>query len=416
MKNSNQADPIRNNPFGSSIEKVAPFALPAAKFGALQALRQHNILSRSSIADAIGYSASKITAVVNDLIEEGILVELEDGKSSGGRRPRNIGFNPQFGYVVTVTIGLTKLDIALVDFTEHIRIRRMIPINIKDGPDKIISSICQLVLDRIEQLSIPLGKIYGFGITVPGALDPATRTPFETPLMPGWGGYQINTIINQTFPYAAVVVEKDANAMAFGELRKGRGNDFQNFIYVKVGRHIDAGVILNSQIYYGANGRAGDIGQTQVDMLSQTGGIEIHPLNAVASGNALAQAAVAYASKFPNSMLASGNFDSLSARDVATAAIEGDELALYLIDRTGTAIGKALSNIVNFLDPELILIGGGVSNIGHQFLAAIRRSILDRSPSASTQDLQVELAPLGSEASLIGATALALESIFVLDT
>lgn len=416
MKSQNSVDNFLNNPFDKSSLPSAPFGLTTAKYQAVLSIRHHGALSRVAIADAIGYSASKITSVVNDLIKDNILEETQDGKSTGGRRPREISFNPTFGYIVAVNIGVTKIDIALVDFNEHIRIRRMLPINIKDGPDAILRMVCDFLMGRIEQLDIPVSKIYAFTVTVPGAVKPNSCVPYNTPLMPGWGDYQIDSVIRQNFPYAVVNVSNDANAMAYGELRKGDGIDDDNFIYIKIGMSLSAGIILHGAIYQGANGRAGDIGNIVVTT-PDVGGQSSHTtlLETLASGSAIAEQAHQATQLNTETILSEYSDDALTARDVGTAASEGDVIANRIIEKSGQIIGESLANLVTFFDPGVILMGGGVSNIGHQFLTSVRRSILDRSPSLLTQNLRIEIAPLGSEASLIGAIAMALESVFVLE-
>ena len=110
-------------------------------------------------------------------------------------------------------------------------------------------------------------------------------TLFDTPVMPSWGGYQIDSLIRESFPYARVFIENEANAMAFGELRKGEARSLQNLVYVNVGSSINSGIILNGQIYRGANGRAGDIGQMHVEHKRPgSDGEEVVPLGAVVSG------------------------------------------------------------------------------------------------------------------------------------
>lgn len=412
MKQKNSANHHTNNPFDQSVKHSAPFELSLAKYRTVTAIRKAGALSRIHIAELIGYSPSKITSVVNDLIADDILEETRDGHSTGGRRPREISFNPNFGYVVVVTIGVTKLDIALVDFNEHIRLRRMVPVNIKEGPDAILRLICDFVLERVDQLEIPINKIYAFGITVAGAVKPDSYELFDTSLMPAWGGYQLDNIIRQNFPSAQVLVENDANAMAYGELRKGAGREEDNFIYVKIGTSISAGIILNGQVYRGANGRAGDLGKVFVKASSLND--ETVALESVASGESIATQAT-HALKFDQQTLLHRYADEpLTAREVGTVASEGDAVANQIIQLSGQIIGEALANLVTFFDPSLILIGGGVSNLGHQFLSAIRRSILARSPSLLTQNLRIDIAPLGSEASMTGAIALALENVFVL--
>ncbi len=416
MKKPNNVGRMQHNPFEASPAPTAPFKLSPPKFLTVQAIRHSATLSRTRIAETIGYSPSKITSVVNDLIEDGILEEKREGPPTGARRAREIGFNPRFGYIVAVRIGFSKLDIALVDFTEHIRVRRMLPLPQPADPDTVLNEICRVVRERIDKLGIPLSDLLAFSIIVPGSVDTQTGTLFDSPLMPSWGGYQIDSLIRESFPYSIVLVENEANAMAFGELRKGGGRDLQNLVYVNVGTTINSGIILNGQIYRGANGRAGEIGQihTEIKSLASSGEGSV-PLESIVSGTAIAMQAGQMVRSGVETMLSHSDPDALTAREVGIAATEGDRIARQIIQRSGQILGETLANIVNYLDPDLVLIGGPVNDVAPAFLAAIRRSIWDRSPSLATQHLRIEVAPLGAEASIIGTIALALESIFVSD-
>lgn len=413
--NKRQSEQAQKSPFESTPARLAPFELPSPKYLTLTAIRQSGRLSRIRIAETIGYSPSKITSVVNELIAAGILEETDEAQATGARRTREIGFNPTFGYIVTARIGMTTLDIALVDFNERIRVRRLLPIVPQADPDSVLNQICRFVLERIDKLDIPISRILAFGITVPSSVDKQSGTLFDTPLMPSWGGYQIDSLIRETFPYAMVMVENEANAMAFGEFRKGRGKGLQSLVYVKVGTSINAGFILGGKIYHGANGRAGDIGHIHVQNGdSRDSAAETLLLESIASELSITHQAIQAVSGGKRTILSHYETDSLTAHDVAVVAAEGDGVAEGIIQRSAQAIGEVLASLVNILDPDLILIGGDVSEADPAFLAAIRRSILDRSPSLNTQHLQIEIAPLGREATILGVITLVLENLFVL--
>jgi predicted NBD/HSP70 family sugar kinase len=337
----------KKNPFSSSSSSVAPLVLTSPKFQALAALRQHGRLARIQIAEMIGYSPSKITGVVNDLIDAGILEETEDSSYTGGRRAKDLYFNPNFGYIVAAVIDADQLDLALVDATETIRVRRMLPIQTGDSPSRILDSLTQFILERLQKLGIPIEKVYGVGLSLPSPIDPRRGTLNDSAILPEWAGYQLESYLREVFPYAAVVLERDANAMAFAELRRGAGRSIGHFLYLNMGSAPGLGLIMDGRIYRGANGRA-------------------------------------------------GAFLDLQGSDA-----EG--------------IGRALAQYVNFLDPELILIGGDSEELGHSFLAAIRRNILDFSQSSSTEHLQVDLAPLKAEAKMTGIILLAAEQLFTVE-
>ncbi|MBZ0298296.1 MAG: ROK family transcriptional regulator [Anaerolineae bacterium] len=396
---------------------MAPFELSSPKYLTVSAIRQAGTLSRIRIAESIGYSPSKITSVVNDLIADGILEETGEVQITGARRAKEIGCNPRFGYIVVAKIGMTTLDVALVDFSERIRVRRMLSITPQAAPGTVLNQICRFVLERIDKLDIPLSDVLAFGITVPSPVEKQSGTLFDSPLMPSWGGYQIASLIRETFPYAMVIVENEANAMAFGELRKGSSQDLQSLVCINVGVSIHVGFILGGQIFHGANGRAGDIGHIHVQCdVSDDAGSETVLLESIASEIAITHQALQAVTAGKDTMLSHYDPDLLTAHDVAVAATEGDLVAQGIIHRSAHAIGEVLANIVNILDPDLILIGGDVSEANPTFLAAIRRSILDRSPSLTTQHLRIEVAPLGHEATILGMTTLVLENLFVIGT
>lgn len=374
------------NPFQPNIVPTTPIALSPVAYRTVQVLRQQGKLSRTHIADTIGYSPSKITGVINQLLESGIVEEQTHSSTyTGGRRAIDLFFKPDFGYFLAVTIDSDKLDIALIDFAEQTRVRRMLPIASNAQPSTILQSMTDFVLERLDRFAIPLDKLLGVGISLSGAINHTSGTPYNSSDLPGWGGYQIVSFIREIFPHAIVRVEKDANAMAFAELRKGRAKSIEHLIYLQVGQGIRAGFILNGKIYRGMNGRAGDI-----DDVLQADGQPLQSLSNVLD-----------------------TIDTSNEKSLAKVALEGNTEALQHIETCGKSIGRVLATMTNLLDPQLILIGGNASNLGHPFLAAIRRSILDYSHSSSTEHLQVELAPLGAEASLVGMTALIAEQIFV---
>ena len=370
------------NPFQANIIPTTPVKLSPVDYRTVQILRQQGSLSRTVIADEIGYSPSKITAVVNNLKDNlGILEEKEEASYTGGRPAKGLFFKADYGYLLSISISHDKLDIALFDFAGQVRVRRMLPINIADGPTVIMQSMSDFVMERLNRFQIPINKVLGVGVSLPGAIEQESGSPFDTADLPGWGGYQIVSFLRENFPHAVVHVEKDANAMAFAELRKGRGKGHQHMIYIHVGQSVRAGLILNGVIYRGINGRAGDILLPEGQNLQSFNSlVDTLPLSA--------------------------------GRSLSSAALEGNSEAIAIIEASGQLIGQIVATMITLLDPQLILIGGRASNPGHPFLAAIRRSMLDYSKSFTSEHIQVELAPL-NDASLVGMMALTAEHIFV---
>ena len=213
-----------------------------------------------------------------------------------------------------------------------------------------------------------------------------------------------------------MIVDNDVNVMAIGELHAGAGRNVNNFIFIKIGTGIGSGIICKGQIYRGTDGCAGDVGHICIDYngpICHCGNPGC--LEAMAAGPPIAargkQAALAGQSEFLAQRLAEKN--DLTAIDVGQAAAAGDQAANEIIRDSGRMIGGMLAGLVNFFNPSLILIGGGVSKIGFKLLSSIRQAVLRRSTALSTKALRIELSQLGDDAGVIGGIRLALENIFI---
>jgi glucokinase-like ROK family protein len=270
-------------------------------------------------------------------------------------------------------------------------------------------------LQKLDHLSIAADRVYAFGIGVPGPVEFSTGLLIAPPIMPGWEAYPIRSYLKETFPAAVVIVDNDVNVMALGELREGAGVEEANFIFIKIGTGIGAGIVTGGEIYRGSNGSAGDIGHICADPagpVCHCGNIGC--LEAIAAGPPIAARGMEAARRGESAIL-SKRLEAngiLTAQDIGAAAAEGDPAANELIQESGRIIGEVLASLVNFYNPSLILIGGGVSNIGHQFLASIRRGVLHRSLPLSTRHLRIDTSPMGADAGITGAITLALEHVF----
>jgi glucokinase-like ROK family protein len=290
-------------------------------------------------------------------------------------------------------------------------------LDVRDGPEVVLGQLTQLTLDRLANLAISPERVISFGIGVPGPVDFEAGMLIAPPIMPGWDGYPIRATLWRTFPNAAVIVDNDVNVMALGELRNGAGTRHDNFIFVKVGTGIGSGIVCNGAIYRGADGCAGDIGHICAD---RNGPVcvcgNIGCLEAIAAGPPIAAKAALSAAEGRSPILVrlmDANGGVLTAVEVGRAAAEGDPVSNAIIQDSGRMIGEVLAGLVNFFNPSLILIGGGVSGIGHQFLAAIRRGVLHRSLPLSTRHLRIDVSTMGASAGVIGALALATEYVLV---
>lgn len=384
----------------------------------VEMIRRRGPLSRTDLARLTGYSRAKITPLVGRLLSAGILEEIGDGTSQGGRRPRLLHFNSSQGCVIGVDIGATSIDVAVADLTGQIFERLSLAIDVRLGPQAVLDKVRACAEELLARRGADPAQVYTLGVGVPGPVQFATGLLVAPPLMPGWERYPIAAHLQRSFPRARVVIDNDVNVMALGELKRGVGVGVENLVFVKIGTGIGAGIVCHGEIYRGSSGCAGDIGHIMADpggpvcTCGNTGCLE-----AVAAGPPIAAQALAAAEAGDSPFLAERlrSSGALTAADVANAAAHGDRAALALIQRSGHLIGDVLASLVNFFNPSLILIGGGVSQIGNQLLASIRQRVLHRSTPLATRDLRVEFASLGLDAGVTGAVALALEHAFTVE-
>ncbi len=267
--------------------------------------------------------------------------------------------------------------------------------------------------------SVPTHEILGIGIGVPGPVDFARGLLVAPPLMMGWENFPIRSFFSEAFPSAFVVVDNDVNIMALGEQRAGDGAGIDHFIYVKIGTGIGAGIISNGKIHRGSDGCAGDIGHICVDKqgpVCRCGNRGC--LEAMAAGPAIAEKAIQAAGSGSSPLLRKmmdANGGSLTPEDLNAACREGDEAALEIIRASGQMIGDVLAGLVNFFNPSHIFVGGGIANFGNHLLVAIRRAVLRRSLPLATTHLSINFSRASSNAGIIGAIALVLEYLFMVE-
>lgn len=396
---------------------IAPLIVSAHEAQVIAALRKYEEVSRTDIARLTGWSRPKVTGEVGKLIKRGILMETGEGESQGGRRPRLLKFNNVLGYIVGVDIGATSIDIALADLNAQVLARDCGPADVRDEPLVLLGDVKQRILTILAKRGLRADQVLGIGVGVPGPVDFAKGVLVAPPLMPAWEGFSIRGYFHAAFPSSFVAVDNDVNIMALGELQAGAGADVDNFIFVKIGTGIGAGIVCNGRVHRGSNGSAGDIGHIGVDpngpicRCGNPGCLEM-----MAAGPAIAYRATEAAQSGQSAILAqklSAAGGTLRAEDVGAAAREGDRAAIEIIQSSGRMIGDVLAGLVNFFNPSMILVGGGVANIGNQLLASIRQAVLRRSTALATRELNISYSPMSTEAGVTGAIHLALEHLFI---
>jgi glucokinase-like ROK family protein len=402
-----QAESLPNRNFITDSEKEL-----------IDLVRKYGEFSKADLATYTEYSRTKITSCIDSLLNKKIIIANTATEYTGGRRSKTFSLNGELGLVAGVDIGATSIDLGIADFSGKLLARHSELASVKDGPIKILGQACSLLEKMLQKNNLSPEKLNGIGIGVPGPVDFSAGTLVSPPIMPGWDRYPIIQTVQQWFPSANVVVDNDVNVMALGEINQGVGKGVYNLIFVKIGTGIGAGIICEEKIYRGSSGCAGDIGHIGVNKsgpLCHCGNKGC--LEAVAAGPAIAERSLIAAQAGKSPILLKHyekNGKVLRAEDVGDAAKEGDALAIEVIRESGQFVGDVLAGLVNFYNPGMIVIGGGVSNLGNLLLSSIRQTVLNRSTPLATRDLHIVFSEIGPDAGVIGALNLAMDYMFSL--
>ena len=370
-------------------------------------------VARSEMTEALGVSRSKISLEVGRLLEAGLLMEDGLAESEGGRRSSLLRIPRSAGLIAALDLGATSIDVALCTLGSELVAHRGEPADVREGPKAVLGRVKGLLSELLEEQGASRRDVRAIGVGVPGPVEQASGLLRSPPIMPGWDRFPIRDAFAGEYA-APVFVDNDVNVMALGEHWGGVGKGLDNMLFVKIGTGIGGGVIADGRLYRGTQGCAGDIGHICVDPEGPVCSCGNRGcLEAMAAAPAIAIMAERCAREGLSANL-SGVLDErggLSARDVGEAAAVGDYHALEIIRESGRLVGRVLAMLVSTLNPSLIVIGGGVANIGHSLLAEIRSTVYHRSLPLATRNLPIVLSELDQVSGVTGASVLAAEGV-----
>ena len=360
--------------------------------------------SRVEIARRMGLTRAAVTVIVNDLLTTGIIREAGGINVHSGRPPVVLEIDPSRGFVAGIDFGASHLSILLADLGAHILEEAEIAIDIQDGPKICLDQADQLLRGLLKKSGLELKEILAIGVGVPGPIVFDAGIVLAPPIMPGWDHFPIRDTLEKMWG-CPVSLSNDSELGALGEWAAGAGRGEQNLAYIKIGTGIGAGLLLEGQIYRGVTGSAGEIGHLTIEENGPLCACGNHGcLEAIAGGRAIAQQAQEAARNNKRTQLANIKpIESITARDVASAARLGDLVSQQILSRAGTYLGIAIAGVVNMFNPGMVIIGGGVAQSGDILLEPIRLAVQRRSLPAATRAVRITTAMLGRRSSSMGA-------------
>ena len=315
--------------------------------------------------------------------------------------------------IVGIDLGGTKIRSVVTRAAGTILGEDVRPTEADHGARVVVDRLAASARAAVAASGIALDEVIAVGVTAPGTVDFDAGVLHQPPNLPGWDAVPLGKLLGERLG-RAVFVENDANAAAYGEWRYGAGVGLRHMIYITVSTGIGAGLILNGQLYRGADGAAGELGHATIDVHGPPHNCGmIGCLEVMASGTAIARMAheAVTANRSPRLAELQREHDELTAVEVDLAADEGDPAAVEILARASEYLGVGLANYINIFNPEAIVVGGGVTRIGRQLLEPAFRLAKARAFRLPSERVQLLTAALEGRAEVLGVSALARDSV-----
>ena len=362
--------------------------------------------SITDLSHEMNLSVPTVTKLVSELIEEGFVHDFGKQGTAGGRRPNIYGLNPYAGYFVGVDIKKDIITLAIINFKgQVVDMRDCVPF-VMENSVQALDRLCDVVNGFIAKSKIDRAKIFSVGFNLSGRVNSKTGYSYsyffveEEPL----------TMLLEKRLGCKVYVENDANAAAYGEYIAGGAKGYNDAVVITLGTGIGSGIILGGKILRGFNFAAGEMGHNVIvkDGIQCTCGRR-GCWERYASASALTRETKAAMQANKNTIMwkMTQDIDHVNAKLAFDAAAKGDETARKVIDSWIEYVGVGIANVINTFEPEVICIGGGVSNQGEVLLAPVRDYAENETRNITTGKFPVICAcQLHNDAGVIGAAAL----------
>jgi predicted NBD/HSP70 family sugar kinase len=362
-------------------------------------LRRRGGASRGEIAEALGLSRTTITTVVADLLACGLVVERLPSNGSPrarGRPAALLHLDAAAGAALGVDFGHGHVRVAVADLASTVLIERCIELDVQRDAHAALDAAAALVRQLLGEVGVPISRVVAAGMGLPGPVDPLTAMLRSSAILRGWAGLQAARELGRRI-HVPVTVDNDANLGALAESQLGAGRGREDVVYVKISSGIGAGLVLGGRLHHGVTGIAGEIGHVQVRRdgdLCRCGNRGC--LETVASSGALLTA------------LRPAYGEALTVPGMLALAADGDVGVQRVIKDAGRAVGRALADLCNSLNPDAIVVGGDLSGAGAPLLDGIRESIDRYAQPGAARAVDVMPGMLGARAPVLGALTLVI--------
>lgn len=368
-------------------------------------------ISRADISRKTGLSVPAILKIVEGLHGDGLLREIGEGESSGGRRPVLLDINPKGAYAIGVELTPGGIRGALVSLDFEIVARDGEPIDAESGYKVILDQIFALINRIVAASKIDSSMILGVGIAHPGVMGEETGKILLASNLKSWKDVSLGEDLEQRSGFP-VALEVDARVLALTEMWLGGAADIRNFLSIDIDYGLGSGLVIDGTIYKGTRGIAGELGHMVTEQdgfpcaCGKTGCLE----TVVAYPGIIREAA-----RNPSSLLlkiCGGDSGRLRIEHILEAAKQNDHGSLRAIERSAHALGTALGNLLNCIDVEAIFVTSALMQLGNTYLIPLREEFEKYFLLPLEKPVKILPSTLGEDSELLGAAILILRDVF----
>ncbi|MCX6991848.1 MAG: ROK family protein [Kiritimatiellaeota bacterium] len=356
-----------------------------------------------------------VTALIRDLIAQGILVESGRSATGRGRKQILLSLNSRHGFVVGIEFDLDRMLAVGVDVCGNVVAKRSAAMPAQKTNAAIVQELIALTESLIRESGYERSALKGIGVADPGIVDSREGVSLLCSLMPEWRNVPLRRLVESHFT-VPVLLDENTRAKTLCEHRHGAGQGVQHLLLIDVGGGIGCGIIIDGQLYRGHSNMAGELGHVRV--------VENGPicncgssgcLETVASYPAIIRQVIKALQDGTQSMIAelAGHRPAAISMDhVFEAARQGDKLALGLLDQAIRYLGQAVANAANLFNPEVILLDASMAGAENLMVTPIRQIVHRQVIAMAGNTPEVRVAKIGAEAAAWGVAMLMLDQLF----
>lgn len=365
----------------------------------LRQIRSHGLISRAQLADILRLNRSTITSIVNELLERKLVKEVGSGASKSGRPPTLIQFNNEIAYSVCVDMGSRQTKIYITDLGGKLFYEHSID-HCSKNPRAQIFRIIKIIKEKLAELPAKELGLFGIGIAVTG---PVIDKKIVSSHNLEWNDVPVYNYFSEEFD-CPIIIDNDANAGLIAENYFGIAIGEQNFCYLRIGRGISAGIFVNGEVYRGSEGFAGRIGHMSVDKYGK---------KCICGNRGCLETYVSEKALIERYLELTGShasIDQFQTREIFNLINQSDTNAMIALHEMAEYLGMGIANIINFLNPNLIVIGGSIASISSKLFNPLN-NIVQQSKLALFKG-NIKFSSLGENSIRLGMISLVLDNIF----